>query len=114
MPNSIFTKLKIKAGQKVLIINNPTGYAKASADIDLKPAAKKQYDAIQAFVKNSNELNKIIGIVLKKIKDDGLLWMCYPKKTSSIKSDLSRDKGWDVLLQAGFEGIAMVSVDETW
>lgn len=114
MPNSIFTKLKIKDGQKVLIINSPAGYAKASADIDLKPAAKKQYDAIQAFVKNSKELNKIIGIVLKKIKNDGLLWMCYPKKTSSIKSDLSRDDGWDVLLQAGFEGIAMVSVDETW
>lgn len=114
MPNQIFTKLNIKAGQKVLIVNSPAGYAKASADIDLKPAAKKLYDAVQVFVKNSTELKKVIGVVLKTTKEDGLLWMCYPKKTSSIKSDLSRDKGWDLLVKAGFEGVAMVSIDDTW
>jgi hypothetical protein len=40
--------------------------------------------------------------------------MCYPKKTSSLKGDLSRDEGWGKLIDAGYEGVAMVSIDDTW
>jgi hypothetical protein len=114
MSNQLFTKLKIKTGNKVLILNSPPGYSKATALIDFKPVAGVQYDVVQVFVQNSTELNKVIGIALKAAKEDGLLWMCYPKKTSLLKGDLSRDEGWGKLIDAGYEGVAMVSLDETW
>ncbi|RAW02823.1 YdeI/OmpD-associated family protein [Pseudochryseolinea flava] len=114
MANAIFAKLKIKPGQKVLILSGPAGYAKATADVHLKIAAKQQYDAIQLFAKNIADVNKHIGAVLKALHDDGLLWISYPKKTSTIKSDLSRDHGWDKLIAAGYEGVSLVSIDETW
>jgi Domain of unknown function (DUF1905)/Bacteriocin-protection, YdeI or OmpD-Associated len=114
MSNKIFTKLKIKPGHKVLILNSPSGYAKATKDVDLKPIAGITYDVVQVFVKDTAALDKVSATVLKNLQADTLLWMCYPKKTSSAKSDLSRDTGWDKLTGAGYEGVAIVSIDETW
>jgi hypothetical protein len=46
---------------------------------------------------------------------DGILWFCYPKKSSKkYKSELSRDFGWKVLNDSGLDGIRLVSIDEDW
>jgi hypothetical protein len=46
---------------------------------------------------------------------DGVLWFCYPKKTSKkYSSDIDRDHGWKVLNDSGFYGIRLVAVDENW
>ncbi|HMY18570.1 MAG TPA: YdeI/OmpD-associated family protein, partial [Polyangium sp.] len=37
-----------------------------------------------------------------------------PKKTSGIKTDLSRDEGWKSVFDAGFGPVTQVAVDETW
>lgn len=40
--------------------------------------------------------------------------MSYPKKSSKVKTDLTRDIGWDVVTDVGWTGIAQVSIDDTW
>jgi hypothetical protein len=53
--------------------------------------------------------------VLHNLTADGILWFCYPKKTSKkFSSDLERDRGWKALNDAGFFGIRMVSIDDDW
>jgi len=42
------------------------------------------------------------------------LWFCYPKKTGKIKTDISRDIGWDTVAKLGYEGIRAISIDDTW
>ncbi|HYO89253.1 MAG TPA: hypothetical protein VER79_11430 [Candidatus Limnocylindrales bacterium] len=48
------------------------------------------------------------------VKPGGVFWACYPKLTGEIKTDITRDKGWDALTGAGWRGVAQVSVDGTW
>ncbi|GAB4459307.1 MAG: hypothetical protein OHK0037_04430 [Elainellaceae cyanobacterium] len=31
-----------------------------------------------------------------------------------MKTDLTRDIGWDVVTKAGLKGVAQVAIDETW
>ena len=46
---------------------------------------------------------------------DGILWFCYPKKTSKkYNSEIDRDHGWKVLNDSGFYGIRLVAIDENW
>jgi len=52
--------------------------------------------------------------VLKFIKDDVVCWIYYPKGTSKIQTDLTRDKGWDALLKHDFQWLSLISFDDTW
>ncbi len=43
------------------------------------------------------------------------VWCYYPKGTSKIQTDLTRDKGWDSLLKNNdIKWLSLISVDETW
>jgi hypothetical protein len=44
----------------------------------------------------------------------GLLWVTYPKGTSRIKADINRDSINDFAKSIGLQGVAMISVDDTW
>ncbi len=48
------------------------------------------------------------------IKDDIVCWIYYPKSTSKIKTDLTRDKGWDELLKQDLQWVNLISFDDTW
>ena len=37
-----------------------------------------------------------------------------PKGSSKIQTDLTRDKGWDVLQGLNLKWLTLVSVDDTW
>jgi len=54
--------------------------------------------------------------VIKLVKDDVIVWVYYPKGTSKIQTDLTRDKGWDCLLSEGdkLTWISLISFDDTW
>jgi len=72
------------------------------------------FDYVQLFATDVAELEKLAPAALRAVKPDGLLWCCYPKGTAKIKTDLNRDRGWDIVTAAGWEGIAIVSIDDTW
>ena len=60
-------------------------------------------------------MDKELAKVLKLIKDEVTLWIYYPKGTSKLQTDLTRDKGWDNLLRHDELGwISLISFDDTW
>jgi hypothetical protein len=65
-------------------------------------------------VKDSAELNRFAKKAINAIKHDGLLWICYPKGSSKMKSDLNRDVIWELLKQHGLLGVSLISIDEVW
>ena len=63
---------------------------------------------------NKSEVDRFLEEVANRLKYDGLLWVAYPKGTSKIKTDVNRDKGWDLARKLNLITIAIVSLDETW
>jgi len=111
-------KLRIQPGQRVLILNAPEGYRQELGplpeSVEIAEAAEGTFDFVHLFVKNVADLERLGPVALDVLKHDGLLWISYPKKSSKVRTDLSRDAGWDLVTEAGLRPVTQVSVDEVW
>jgi len=118
MANTVAQKLKIKEGFTLLTINAPTDFKKNIGPLPagLKISAKaKNYNQVHWFVVNKAQMDKELNKVLKLINHDVVLWIYYPKGTSKIQTDLTRDKGWDSLLKHDeLTWISLISFNDTW
>ena len=52
--------------------------------------------------------------VVPNLSDGGKLWVAYPKSSSKIVSDLSRDCNWDVLTKNHFSSVDEIALDHVW
>lgn len=119
MLKDVYSKLKVKEGMNLLILNAPVAYLTSTDEIPLSisihtEANNKQYRFVQLFAKNQQELTSWGDRAIQSLEDDGVLWICYPKKTSPLYENLSRDEGWDAVTSLGMEGVSLISVDDTW
>jgi hypothetical protein len=116
--NPLLKKLKLKPGQRAAIVNAPAGYAEAlqplPADVQLAEHLDGTFDWVQLFVKTQAELEQAIPQIRAALGPAGTLWITFPKGSSKIQTDLTRDKGWDALQPLDLKWITLISVDETW
>ena len=118
MATTTAQKLKIKEGFTLLTINAPAEFKK---NIGLLPAGVKisseanNYNQVHWFVMNKAQMDKELNKILQLIKGEVVLWIYYPKGTSKLQTDLTRDKGWDNLLKHDeLTWISLISFDDTW
>jgi len=116
MPESTLAKkMKLKPGLSAVVINAPEKYLnELKHDTEISESLSGKYDWIQIFVKSKAELDKLFPKVLKLLKPESILWISFPKGSSKIQTDLTRDKGWDVIVAAELKWVNLVSVNETW
>jgi predicted transport protein len=116
--NPLVKKLGIKPGQRALVLNAPPGYTTQldplPEGVTLAHTPDGSYDFVQLFVKNQAELAEHIPTAIQLLKPGGLFWIAYPKLSSKIATDLTRDVGWDAVYNAGLEGVSLVSIDAVW
>ncbi|HEX3044190.1 MAG TPA: DUF3052 domain-containing protein [Bacillota bacterium] len=115
--NPIFKKLGLTNQNPVLILNAPEGYTgllqELPATIHSAPAGK--YRFIQIFAHNLAEANQLVKESIQALEGDGHFWLCYPKGTSKkYKSDINREKTWEVMAPYEFEPVSQVAVDDDW
>jgi len=116
--SALVKKMKLKAGTKAAVISAPPGYLKAlaplPAGVEISETARGSFVWIQLFVRTSVELKRRAPKCVKALADGGLLWISFPKGTSGIQTDLTRDAGWDALAGADLKWVTLISVDDTW
>lgn len=113
----LFRKMKLAPGSKAAVLGAPPGYLRTlGAPVGTAIAEKLsgQFDWIQLFVKNRAELESKIGRTAKALSAAGQLWITFPKGSSGIQTDLTRDKGWDSLKAHELKWITLISVDKDW
>jgi predicted transport protein len=111
-------KMLIKAGFRMLAINPPTGYFNRlnpdAQDFELVEESHDPCDVVHLFVKTSKELGQDFPRAFKALKQDGIFWISYPKRSSKIDTDLTRDIGWKVVYDARLRPVTQVSIDDDW
>lgn len=114
--NPLVKKLRLQPGMRAAILDAPDGYVESLAlsGVTLSARPDGQTDFVQIFVRNSVDLGEHVRTVLPVLKPDCIVWFCYPKLTSGVQSDLTRDAGWQVLYETGWRGVASVKIDEVW
>ena len=89
-------KMKLKPGASAAVINTPENYLQELRhDNEVSQSLKGKFDWIQIFVKNKSELDTLAPKAAKALKLESILWISFPKGTSKIQTDLTRDKGWE-------------------
>ena len=114
-------KLNYKGEERIAIINAEEKFNALFSNelmnviIDKEIDPRFPYSFILVFVKLVAEVELYTPMTLHNLIADGVLWFCYPKKTSKeYSSDLDRDHGWKTLNDSGFHGIRIVAIDENW
>ncbi len=116
----LLKKLRLLPGHRALILNAPAGYIERlgglpeGATVTDQPDEEVPYDFVHLFAKNSAEFAALGAAARQAVKYDGILWISYPKRSSTVETDLSRDSMRELLTDVGLRPVAQISVDETW
>ena len=116
MPESTLAKkMKLKPNAKAAVINAPENYVEELRhDTALSPTLRGKFDWIQLFVRNKAELDALAPKAAKALRPESMLWISFPKGSSKIQTDLTRDKGWESLQALDLKWLTLISVNETW
>src|SRR5438046_1073697 len=113
----IAEKLLIKPGMRVMVIDAPEGYFRKLEPLPdgvaLVPSGS-DLDAVQVFVKNSDELTQVAARAAQAVKKDGLLWISYLKGGKKARTDLNRDILVEKMKEYDLVGVSLVSLDDAW
>lgn len=111
---SLAHKLKLKPGFQAAILNAPDDYLVELAPerVTIDHVLNGQYDWIQVFVKSKAELDELFPRLIPALKPVSTLWITFPKGSSRMQGDLTRDRGWDSV--NGLVMIKLVSINSTW
>ena len=113
--SAIAKKLKLKPGARAAVINAPEKYLEElKHDSDISQKLSGKFDWIQVFAKNKKELASFAPKAAAALKPDSMLWLSFPKGSSKIQTDLTRDKGWEAIHDIDLKFITLVSVNDLW
>lgn len=108
-------KLGIKEGMDVGLLSAPDGFV---ALLDPLPAGVDFVDGpaqvIVVFATNPNDLETGFAEAMERIPADGAIWVGWPKKSSSIPSELVEQDLRDMLLPTGLVDNKVCAIDEDW
>jgi hypothetical protein len=118
---TLLEKLNYKGQERIALINSEKNFTRSVSKelnkiiVDSEIDQRFPYEFIILFVKSEEEVETLTPVVLHNLHADGILWFCYPKKSSKkYKTAINRDNGWKSLNDSGFFGIRLVSIDDDW
>jgi hypothetical protein len=105
-------KMGLRPGMSARVTGLPEALAPVFAGVPMTGAGP--VDWLGGVVADAAAVRAFAAGPLKDYREGGHLWLCYPKKGGTIRTDITRDHGWGPLHDAGFLPVAQVAVDATW
>ncbi|NWF84656.1 MAG: hypothetical protein HXY18_12585 [Bryobacteraceae bacterium] len=100
-------RLQLKPGASIRVVNMPKGIV---LELPVQPKSKN----ILLFAASRLDLARHAPVILAKATDEDLIWIAFPKKSGPIQTDIGRDHGWEPVTEAGWQGVRLIAIDETW
>ena len=116
----LFDKLNLKDQDEVVVLNAPLSFEPELAWLAGRRVVRDLGEVVAvrfalAFAYRKDERDALAAALVARAEGDAVLWFAYPKRTSKrYKADFDRDRGWDVLTSAGYQGVRQVAIDDDW
>lgn len=112
-------KLGIEPGHRVLLARAPVGFEATLGELPpgaatVRRAGRGPYDVILLFADRRSGLGRRLGALKARLRPDGGLWICWPKKASGVPTDLADGVVRESGLGAGLVDNKVCAVDGTW
>ena len=116
--SALAKKLKLRTGARAAIVNAPENYLDELSPlpdgVEIVSKLDGDFDWLQVFARSKAEFEQIGPDAIAALRPESMLWISFPKGSSKIQTDLTRDKGWDSLKDVDLRWVNLVSVNETW
>lgn len=100
----MWKKLQLKSSSLV-VLNAPTIFRPYMKELDkshtIHTSPESGVDFVLAFVTSQDQLPSITSFISREIPDDPTVWFAYPKKSSKLAKDISRDHGFAAVGKIG-------------
>ncbi|HET7379026.1 MAG TPA: hypothetical protein VFJ24_03195 [Gaiellales bacterium] len=108
--SSVADKLRIRPGAAVRLIHAPDRHRPLMGHvIDVSPA-----DVVLVYSRSQAQLERDAATAIGAVRDGGILWVCYPKRSAGTPSDMSRDVCRELMLRRGWDAVSQISIDDVW
>ena len=111
-------KLGIKPGFRIKTRNAPPNYrdliAPLPEGVQLSATLRTNIDLWHLFTAAEGELARSLPKAQQQIKQDGMIWVSWPKKSSGVPSQVTEDTIHAVALPLGLVDVKVCAVDATW
>jgi len=110
-------KLGIKNNFRIKLVNVPEYYFRLFSEfpesIEIANDNKSLKDFIHYFSIDAGTLFKALKKLKNEIKQNGMIWISWPKKSSKIKTDITEDY-IRIALKNGLVDVKVCAIDEVW
>lgn len=113
-------KLGIRAGHRVATLGAPDhfrallGPSAGEALIEADPRGRGPYDVVVAFATSERQLTARFDRGRARLRPDGGLWICWPKRTSPLSTALAERHVRSYGLSTGLVDNKICAVDQDW
>jgi predicted SnoaL-like aldol condensation-catalyzing enzyme len=110
-------KLGLKPGMRALVLGAPSGYMDSLAlpdRVEVSQTVGSANEFVQFFATKKSEITKSAKKLLQSAAPGALVWITYPKKTSGVDSDLSREAVWAAMEGTGWRPVSQIAIDDVW
>lgn len=111
-------KLGIKPSFRVKTWNAPADYPALldplPEDVTISPRLRPPVDLWHVFARSRRELARKLPGCRDEIRQDGMIWVSWPKKSSGLGSDLTEDGVRELAFPLGLVDVKVCAVDEVW
>lgn len=117
MVEALSQKLGLAAGGRATLFDAPQGWMERLAlpqGAETNGALAGSFTWILMFARSRAELEARFPEAERALDPAGALWIAYPKVTSRLASDLTRDQGWDMVRRSDLKWTRLVSLDREW
>jgi len=105
-------KLGVRDGTTLLLLGAPDGFGKALRRAELVEAGPAQL--VMLFCGDADELAAKFDDAKAAIAPGGSLWICWPKKSSGVESDLGQVEVRRHAMDRGLVDFKVAAIDQTW
>jgi len=105
-------KLGIKPGATLLLDGAPGDYPSDGATVARSLSGR--VDLVHIFTKSAGELDAKLRKLRDRVRDDAVIWVSWPKKSSKVPTDITEDVIRDIALPLGLVDIKVCAVDDVW
>ena len=111
-------KLGIVTGSRIFLSDAPKDYLKLVAPLPegvrVVPRIDSETDIVHIFSTQRARLEKALRTALTRLRQDGMIWVSWPKKSSKVPTDITENTIREMALPMGLVDTKVCAVDEVW
>jgi hypothetical protein len=103
----------VRPDSRVLVDGGPDPFPLDGAELHRRPG-RSPYDVILLFAPDRARLVQRWRALAPRLTTAGRLWVCWPKRSSGLQTDLAENDVRDYGLAQGLVDVKVCAIDETW